>query len=313
MKVWMRVIKIVLTSKSLKKKFVFGENYLHGNDDLTIDVTGTKYMSSLKDVCTIRIKNLTYNEITQIIMGQFYDVEIWAGYQNTGVNKIFDGGVLYISNKLDDKKTSTCIILCASHLVAKYGQSRINLTLNSGINMYSAINFICKRAGIPNSNVSTQFKKKFLTEILTVDDTAASWIDKLCSSNNTYIDNSDSITGATLSIFDAAKSNARVIKLNSNNIMLTGGYPRLTSDGLDVTLLPTFNFMCGDVIKIDNSILDVSVSTSSEVSKNYGAYFNQKGQYMVYQMQYTLQNRGQSFELNLKCKNRDRISSYVGE
>ena len=310
MHAWMRVIKIVFTSKSLKKRLVFGTSEL-GNE-LNITCTGYKYMSALKDTFTIKIDNLTYNEITQLVMGQFYDVEIWAGYQNGNINKVFEGGVLYITNKPNTNKTNTAIILCASSLVAKYGQNRINLTLNSGINLYSAIEFICRRAGIPNSNVSTQFKKEFVNEITTVNDNVGNWLDKLASNNNAYITNADGIASSVVSIFDAAKSNARIIKLKNSDISLTESYPRLTSEGLELTLLPTFNFMCGDIIEIDNSIIDISVSNREEMMENYASYFSQKGQYMIYEMAYVLQNRGSTFSLRLKCKNRDRITSYVG-
>lgn len=310
MNAWFRIIKVVLTSKTLKKRVVFGT--YENTDELNINCTIYKYMSSLKDTATIKIDNLTYNEITQLVVGQFYDVEIWAGYKDGNINKVFSGGVLYISNKLNASKTNTVIILCASTLVAQYGQKRINLSLNSGINLYSAIEFICRRAGIPNSNVSTQFKKQFLKEITTVNDTVGNWLDKLASDNNSFITNSDGIVNSVVSIYDAAKSNARIIKLKKSDISLTGGYPRLTSDGLELTLLPTFNFMCGDIIEIDNSIIDVSVSSRSEMMKNYASYFSQKGQYMIYEMQYVLQNRGSVFTLQMKCKNRDRITAYVG-
>lgn len=312
MEAWMRALTITLTSTKLRKQFTFGANYAKNKPDLNIDVSVNKYMSSLKDQAIIRIDNLTYNEMTQIIMGEFFDVDIWTGYRNAAVNKIFSGGVFYISNQLNSDRTHTAIIICTSKMVAKFGQSKLNLTLNSGINIYSAINFICRRAGMPNSNISTQFKKQFLDDVMNVNDTATSWLDKLCNDNITYIQNADAITGQTFSIFDAAKSNSRVIKLRPENILLSGGYPRLTSEGLKLTLLPTFNFMCGDTIQIDNSIIDVSVGSKDEVRKNYPAYFSQKGQYMIYEMQYHLCNRSSAFTLQLKCKNRDRISAYVG-
>ena len=311
-KAWKRVLTVVLTSTKLKKSFTFGANYLKGKDDLNIKASINKFMSSLKDTCVVEIDNLTYNEITQIIMGEFYNLQIWAGYEKGNINKVFDGGVLYLSNKLNDDKTSTLIILGASQLVAKYGQSRINLSLNSGINLYSAINFICRRAGIQNSNVSTQFKKVFLQEVMNVNDSVGSWLDKLASNNGSYITNSDGILENTFSIFDSAVSNSRVIALKNSDILLTGGFPRLTNEGLELTLLPTFNFICGDVIKIDNSILDISVTSQQEISKNYGAFFSQKGEYMITEMIYVLQNRGPSFNLKLNCKNRDRISAYIG-
>lgn len=311
-KAWMRILTVTFTSNKLKKKLVFGENYLQNKEDLSIEVSGYKYMSTLKDSCTIKIKNLSYLEIVQLIKGEYYDVEVKAGYRSTGAQTVFKGGVLYISNSLGDRKTTTAIILCASNLVAKYGQSRLNLSLNSGINMYSALNFICRRAGIPNTNISTQFKKQFITEIANINDTAASWIDKLSDSNQNYITNSDEITNGFVSIYDASKSNARIIKLNSNNIQLIGGYPKLNKDGLSITITPLLSLMCGDVIKIDNSLIDISVTNNTEVSKNYGYYLDEDGLYTVYQIEYQLQNRGENFYYNIIGKSRSLISNITG-
>ena len=165
---------------------------------------------------------------------------------------------------------------------------------------------------MPNSNVSRELKTQLVTDVLTINESVTSWLDKLASQNNTCITNSDSITNQTFSIFDAAKSNNRIIKLDKSNISLTSGVPRLTTDGLELTLLPTFNFMCGDIIKIDNSIIDIGVSNKEGISQNLATRFNQKGEYMIYQMEYVLQNRGSSFELKLLCKNRDRIAQFIG-
>lgn len=312
MKAWIRNLSIVLTSHETGKRIVIGENHRLGNIDLEINVSINKYMSVLKDVATVTISNLTYSEVTQIVMNKFYDIDIYAGYRSASTNKIFSGGVLYISNQLESDRTNTIIILCTSQLVARYGQTRINLTLNSGINTYTALKYICKQAGIKNSNVSKSLKQDVINEVITANDTITSWIDKLASNNNNYIVNSDSILDSTFSIFDASKSNNRVIVLNENNITLTGGYPKLTNEGLTLTCLPTFNFMCGDVIKIDNALIDVSVSSKNEISSNYASYLNNKGEYLIYEIKYILSNRGNSFMLQLTCKNREKISNYVG-
>ena len=312
MKVWMRTLTVTFTSKALKKSMTFGNNYKEDKPDLNIDVQGYKYMSTLKDACTIRISNLTYNEIVQLIQGQFYDVEVKAGYRSIGEFTIFKGGVLYISNSLGDRKTNTAIILCASDLVAKYGQSRLNLTLNSGINLYSAINFICKRAGVPNTNISTQFKKQFLKDIANVNNTAGSWIDNLCNNNQNYITNTDGGTNSSFSIYDASKSNSRILKLNSNNVEIVGGSPQLTNDGLTFSLMPTLNLMCGDVIQIDNSIISIAVESQEEVKKNYGYYLDKEGMYTIYQIKYNLQNRGSNFSYNIVAKSRSLISNITG-
>lgn len=314
MKAWMRILEVTLTSRKMKRQMVFGSNWRSGKDDLNIDIVGNKYMSTLKDSCTIKLSNLTYSELVQIISGEFYDVTVKCGYRDANVQTIFDGGVLYISNSLDDKKTNTVVILCASKLVARYGQSRINLTLNSGINMYSAVKFVCRRAGIMDATISEQLKKTFLQDIMNVNDTVGSWIEKLTQTNNSFIVNSDSSidSNSIVSLFNANKSNARIITLRNDQIDLSGGYPRLTSDGISLTILPTFAFMCGDVIKIDNALLNISTGSSSEVSKNYGHYLDKDGCYMIYEMEYRLQNRSSEFSLNITAKSRNLISSYMG-
>lgn len=311
MKAWMRVLGIKLTSKKWKKSMTFGLN--DADIDLNINCTVHKYMSTLKDTATIKINNLTYDKIIEIIKGEFYDIDILCGYKNNNISNIFSGGMLYISNQLNSDRTNTLIILCGSKMLARYGQSRINLTLNSGINMYSAIEYVCRRAGMPNSNISTQFKRQFLTDIMTINSTATSWIDELCKQNNSFIVNSDGTSNQTFSIFDSKLSNGRVIPLKKDNISLSGGVPRMTTDGLELTLLPTFGFMCGDTIRIDNSIIDISISNKNDIPSNLGFQLSPKGEYMIYEMEYTLQNRGNAFSLRLNCKNRERISKLVGK
>lgn len=311
-KAWMRLLEVHLTSTKLKKKFVFGAKQ-YPEENLNIDVKGYKYMSALKDECVIKLDNLTYVEITQLISGQYYDVEVKAGYKNFGLKTMFKGGVLYISNSLNSDKTHTAIILCTSYMVAKFGQSRLKLSLNSGINLYSAIRFVCRRAGMPNSNVSTQFKKQFLQDICVVNETCGSWLDELAKNNESYIVNSDSdIANSFVTMFDANKSSARIIKLTSNFINLVGGYPQLTNNGLTLSVMPTFSFMCGDIIELDNSIINISVLSKEEMQKNYGYYLDKDGQYMITQMSYHLQNRGANFSIDISAKSRSLISSFSG-
>lgn len=305
---WMRILEVRLTSRKHKKQISFGMNE---KQNLSIDIHGYKYMSTLKDEFVINIRNLTYAQIVELIHGEYYDVEIICGYKSSSAMTIFKGGVLYVSNNVDSTKTSTTTILCASEMIARYGQKRLNLTMNSGVNMYSALNFICKRAGIANPNISTQFKKKFTTEPMNVQDTAASWIEQLCAGNGTFISNSDSSVGSAMTLFNAAKSNNRIITLKEDNIILNN-YPTLTSDGLRLTVQPTFNFMCGDTIKIDNSIIQIPVRDKSEISKNYGYFLDEDGMYMIYQMTIALQNRGHDFSIELLCKTRSLISKLTG-
>lgn len=311
MQAWLRHLQIELTSNVLKKKLTFGVNYLDDKDDLYIDVQCFKYLSSLKDEATIKIKNLTMSEVVQIIDGKYYDVTIKCGYKSSSVMTIFSGSVMYVSNSIDDRKSNTVIILCASKFLAKYGQTRLNLSMTSGINIYSAINFICRRSQIPNTNVSEQFKKQFLQTVENVNNTtAASWIDTLCSNNSSFMINVDASNTSIMSIFDAAKSNNRIITLRNDNIILQN-YPQLTTNGFTLNVMPTFNFMPGDVIKIDNSILQIPVYNKSEISKSYGNYLDKDGCYLVFEVRYNLQNRGSIFSTELLCKSKSLLFNVV--
>lgn len=310
-----RRIKIVLTSRELKKKISFGDEFIEGKDSLNISVNAFKYMSPLKDTCTIKISNLTPSEVTQIIYGKFFDVEVFCGYENTGINKIFDGGIYHISNQFNDLKTKTVILFCTSKLVATFAQKRLNLTINSGTNMYYMIKYLGKKAGMSGTNefVSTQLKKIIVDSSKPINNSFPEWLNKECEKNQNLIVNSDNIDSSSFSVYDASKSNQRIIPLTKDNMQLTGGYPTLTSEGLDLTVFPIFNFKCGDVIKIDNSLLDIHATSMSEANKMYAAYFNNQGEYMIFTMQYVLQNRGSSFSLQIKCKNRGLISQYMGK
>lgn len=316
-KAWMRILRITLTTKSpgqngKNKQLVFEEN--ESGVGLAISVNGNKFMSTLKDNCTVKISNLTYVEIVQIITGQFYNIKIECGYKSSGVQTIFEGGVMYISNLRESVDTNTVTILCASHLVASYGQRRINLSFNSGINMYSAINFVCKVGGVPNPNISTQFKKQFLEGIENAhNQTAAEWVNDQTTKNGSYISSSDCIGNSFMTLFDANKSNARVIKLNKDTLLLTNGFPRMTADGLVFSVMPTFAFQCGDTIVMDNSLIQINVTSQSEATKNLGGLLDENGQYMIYEMHYQLENRGQNFFIEIYAKTRSRISAYLAK
>lgn len=310
-KAWMRDLQVHLTSTVTKKTFVFGTNWKQGKDDLAINISGYKYLSSMKDSFTVRITNLTYGELIQLIIGKYYTIEIKAGYRTDGAKTIFKGSVIYMSYEKQDNETNTVIILAGSNLVAKYGQSRMNLSLSSGINMYSALNFICKRAGISTSNIDKSFKNRVIREAASVQGTASSYLETFCSSNN-FVVSSDSSYSNDVSIINPYKTNNRVISLTNDNVVLVNGYPKLNSDGLSMTLLPTFNFMPMDTIVIDNSLLDLSVSSanSSEYNKTY--YLDENGKYMITQISYNLSNRSNSFYISILAKARSLYSKISG-
>ena len=298
---WLRQMEVSLSSTLSGKKLIFGV----ADDYLGIDIQVYKYMGVLKDNAVIKIMNLTYGEIVRIIQEQYYIVEVKCGYKQgkgAGQRTIFKGQVIHISNDLNDNKTSIVYLLCASDLVARFSQRRINLSLNSGINLYSAVRFICKYSGIPETNVDKGLKQRFLTEILSVNDTPANWVQKVIDSTPSLIGNSDSTANAILGLYDSPSTNRSMIILDDNEINLSGGFPRLTSEGLKLTIMPTRNFICGDIIKIDNSIINISASSTQEANSNYGYYLDQDGCYVIYEAVYSLQNRGTNFMVELNCK-----------
>ena len=83
------------------------------NNQLNIEVNGVKQISSMLNQGTVKISNLTYAEIYRIIEGQFYEIEIWAGYRSQNLERYFKGEIAYISDEITMKKGET-ILLAAS-------------------------------------------------------------------------------------------------------------------------------------------------------------------------------------------------------
>ena len=302
---WMREIQVILTSDLMKKTVTFDNNY-------KISISGTKYLSALKDTFTISIDNIPYDKQVQLIAGKYFNVEIKAGYRTSGLHTVYKGYVLYMSNNLGDKKTTTFVILCASKMVALYGQSRMNLSLKSGINMYSALNYIFKKAGITNAKIDENFKNRVLQECVSISSTATSYIDSFINSNQS-VANTDASFGNAISVWSPLGKDARLIKLSKDNILLTGSYPTLDSDGLSIDCIPNITYLPGDTIELDNSIINVYANSSSTVYDNATQYMDENGRYIIYQITYRLNNRSSSFMTTLLCKKRSSVlSSLIG-
>lgn len=311
MKAWLRVLSIKLTSKKFKKNIVFGENWKYGGTDLSITVDGTKYLSPMKDECIVTISNLTYKQLIELINGEYYDIEIITGYRNSNQFTIFKGGVLYISNDLGDRKTNEVKIICTNLLVAKYGQSKMNISLNSGINMYGAIKFILKHAGINKSYIDEKFKKQTLATSEAQSQSITSWLDSF-SKNNSFVVNGDSSLGTDVSLWNPYLTNRRLIRLKDNNIILTGGRPRLTSQGLQLTVMPTINLCPGDTIILDNSIINIGTEDKDEALKNVGRFLDGEGKYVILELNFNLSNRDDEFSFSIKGRAKSLYNSIGG-
>lgn len=307
---WMRQIEVRLYSKINNKKIVYGGT---ADSQLNISINGHKYLSSLKDNGVVTISNLTHAEITKLILGQYYRIEIWAGYRTIGMNCFFKGAVSFISDKIAERRDNETYILFASEMVAAYSQKRMNLTLNSGINIYSAFRYICLTNGIDSNHLSPSLKNEFLQEVTQNYGTPATLVDQIAQNTSTFsIDTDNSIDGVGV-VNCSNLTDKRVIKINPNTINFTKGNPTLDKDGLKITLLPTFCFKPGDIIVIDNAIIDVSISDPNQVSSTFKSnYLDKNGAYMIIELGYNMQNRGQAFEINIKARSLEIIKNIVG-
>lgn len=310
MKTWLRYLEVRVSNES--ETLSFGNNWQNGKDDFSIEVSGNKYLSTMKDTCMIKIDNLTPLTVVRLVKEKFFRLEVIAGYREGNKQTVFKGGITYISNSPNIKRTNTVVILGANELAALYGQSRLNLTLRSGINMYSALEFIFNANNIKNYKISKEFQKEFLQETFNANGSAASIIDSLCNQNINYIANSDGSSQTLLDIFNADESNGREIDLTTNNCIFIDGYPKLNNDGVSFKTLFLYNFKCGDTIKLDNSKFDISIYNHGEIEQNKGNYFNSDGLYMIMEMSYELSNRGNSFYVEILAKRRDYVSVYSG-
>lgn len=320
---WLRQIELTFTSTKHYRKMIIAD-YADGKNTLNISITGSKCLSVFKDEFTIEISNLTPLQILQLIDGQFYDIEIKIGYKSLGgLQTIFKGGITYISNNLGDGKTNTIIILCNSKFISTYGRTRLNYCLNSGINMYTAIQFLLRKSGITEMGIDPSFKDKILTETVNANSTTANWLDNFLTSNQ-YVANVDYSTNNVINIWDIFGKNVKSVRFTKDKILLNGGYPQLTSQGLELNVLPTFNVSPGNIIEIDNSLINITVSSLDELANSLGIYLdtstnvkdvvvgNTYGQYVIYEMQYNLQNRGSDFSIKIIAKAKSLVKKITG-
>lgn len=289
MNCWIRNVKVVLRTKDGRHSMTFDNSY-------TIDVSGSKYMAAMQDSCTVRIKNMAYTDMLKVISQEYFDVIIFAGY-GSNPPVIFKGGIVYISNTKDDYTTNECIILCASYLVARFSQQRLKLSMNSGINLYAAIKYIFKKIGINTVNLDTEDTVK-LTDMLNIDTTIGSYLQSCADQYHMILNTDTAATNAVVSIQSRLHDN-KLVEINNRDVLVSDGYPRLTTDGFELTLLPT-SITPGNIVHIDNSILDLSEDQQVTAKT---IQLNPLGHYLVYQIDYRLETRGSNFTMRLRCRN----------
>lgn len=292
---------------------VVGEPF---KDNLHVKIDGEKYPASNQDKGHLTIYNLDYSTILEIINGEYYGIRIYVGYQTQGDNipLIFDGAVSYISNKIHDHHDTECYIAYASKLVANWSQARMNLALNSSINVYSAIKMTLMRAGINPSQMSIDETLKNYS----IDNTSfhegkvPTVLDSVQESQKggVYQIATDAVLGTVVDV--TSTKGKRKIKLDGRTIPIGSGNPRVTTEGLVITLLPVYNYRIGDILEVDNSIIDISTG-DSDVSQYFNPnYMDSNGMYMIYHMSYSFDNFGDAFSYNIKARSLEITYNLTG-
>lgn len=325
-KCWMRSLKIELISIINNQKIVLGDpattsqsrKYAYGipqptNDDaLTIKVQGSKYAAGNKDKGVVSIYNLTYETINKIILGQFYKINIYCGYKSLGEPMpIFSGSVAYVSKKIYSNHDTECYLIYASDLVARYSQNRMNLTLNSSINLFASINYMLNHQGVYGYHIDENLKNAFVKEVTSLYNTTSTILDSsTLSQEGNYIISTDGTDGSVVDV--TTIKGKRVIEVNSETIPIGSGNPTVSSEGLTIELLPVCNFKVGDILHIDNSLIDVSITNAESVFSTFNTnYMDTNGFYMIIEMNYTLENRGDTFKYHIKARALDIISKIT--
>lgn len=314
--VWMRQLKVILTSQTFNKKIELGTKYDENSgaelNQLDISVECNKYLSALKDKCIIKIKNLSYSEIIPLLKGKYYGLEVQCGYRELGLFTVFKGEVLYMSNNIIDNNTNELVILGSSKLIARFGQNRMNMSVGKGMNVYSVLKFISNRIGITDCNIDESLKNRIIKEPVVISSTIQNFLENVSDEYGCVVSSDSSFS--TFSILNPNRNKLRLIKLNNDNIQLERGFPTLDVDGINIYCKPLFKFSPGDVIQVDNSLLNISVSNFThdfeEFNKEY--FLDPNGQYIIFEVDYILNNRGRSFTCSIKGKSKSLLKN-LGE
>ncbi len=319
-KIWTRILYLNFINDDTGESLVLGKT-VDDSQKPKIEITGTKYMSSVKDNFKIQVYNLTYIQMYMISKRQLYHVEIYAGYLN-GQNyfnftapKIYDGYMINMLNTKKDYKDNVTTFIITSKLVAKAQQWRMNVSYQSGVNLYSMMKYIGEKAGLTNMNISESFKDTFMNDVASCDTSASSYLEKISETSNDCFMTTDSTSDSEISIFtlsDEDRSRTTISIDPSKGMMIDT--PEINSSGLTFSSLPVLNYLIGDTIKIDNSYINTSegqdnYSGSTKVPN--AVYLNAQGLYYIWQVDYTLSNTNGDFKIQLTCKNKEMFDNLT--
>lgn len=280
---------------------VLGDN---PNDNLDIKIKGVKELALLKDNGTIAISNLSYDTVSLIMAYKLFGIKVEIGYRSS--NDLFcvaKGQVSFIQEKIHSRHDMTWYVMYASEFVAKWSQRRINFSIRSGVNVFDMINYMFLREGGAKTNLSPALRNIVLSQINPENQTIGSVIEQALSNTNTAFTMSadSSFDDAVINV--TTLSDKRYIKIDPSMINIVNGNPTITSDGLEITFQPVFDFCPGDIIHIENRFIDASsgVSDTFSAAKTFNTnYLDQNGNYMIRHVDYVFENRGNNFYF--KCR-----------
>lgn len=326
---WMRILTVRLYNDS-GDEFIIG----NGEDSLKLHVEVHKYRGVMKDTATIDIYNLSYAQHADLLRRNLFNVEVIAGYENAGSitedvkkyksNKItvFKGGVIYINNVKTSNNTTKATISCGAALkTLPMFQKRLSLTYNAGTNLYAVLVDLNAKAGNANAYVDDTLKEEVLKANLSANCSLSEWVQKVLGmSEQYYVTNADASNYDTIySILNASLYETSSAKLKSVPIVTSDvsveTYPTVTSDGIVINLTPTYMLSPGDTIKLDNAAQALIQIENTSASSNYGYYINkQDGTYVVSELLYHLDNRGEDFTMEVKAIARNQfIAKLLGK
>lgn len=316
---WIRDLRVEFISQKYGDKLVFGDQE---SSNYTIKIEGTKYVSGVKDKGTITISNLSYATMLRLMEGEYYQVNIMAGYKSQGsCFYVFKGYVAYISQKINPHRDWECYIIFASKMVAQYSIRRINWTMNSGVNMYAMMRYITLQCGIPNSTINDSLKNYYFSQVSAYYTTPADLVDQIAGNQGPFlVDNDDTDGSGVVNV--STINDKRWIRINKDTVNFASGLPKITSDGVNIKLLPTLNFKPGDILIINNALLDGSIPDAEGVSSTFTTnYFDttfknsdhpQDGTYMIIEVKYTLENRGSNYVYDIQARGLSIITNITG-
>lgn len=303
---------VVLTNKDLSNNSVYSKdvtsdwivsNNKYKKFEYDIKISGVKKMSSLADNGVIEIKNVENDLIAMIMAKKLYDIEIIVGYKDQGDVTLCKGAVAYISNTLNERKTTVTKIYYSSQYVAAFSQKRMNFTFNSNTNIYDMIKTI---VGENNCKLSDKLKEIVIEEVSNSNGETITVIDNIINEKGAdLIIQTDSIEGNIITIDNVDQS--KKIAIDSNTVNFINGNPTISSDGLNMDLFVSFNLMPGMILNLDDTLkskIDLSsgMGSLSSVQDTFNSnYLDPSGDYLVEEINYTFENRGDSFKYSIKA------------